>query len=76
MAVELGADAIQLSNHGGRQLDCAPIMLHLLADIKKEFKKDFEIHIGTGIMHGADVLAAVALVAQFTYVGRASLWAG
>lgn len=73
-AAELGADAILLSNHGGRQLDRAPIMLHLLADIKKEFKKDYEIHIDTGIMHGADVLAAVALGAQFTYVGRAYLY--
>jgi hypothetical protein len=73
-AAELGADAVLLSNHGGRQLDRAPVMLHLLADIKKEFKKDYEIHIDTGIMHGADVLAAIALGAQFTYVGRAYLY--
>lgn len=73
-AAKLGADAILLSNHGGRQLDRAPVMLHLLSDIKKEFKKDYEIHIDTGIMHGADVLAAVALGAQFTYVGRAYLY--
>ena len=73
-AAKFGADAILLSNHGGRQLDRAPVMLHLLADIKKEFKKDYEIHIDTGIMHGADVLAAVALGAQFTYVGRAYLY--
>ena len=74
MAAKLGADAILLSNHGGRQLDRAPVMLHLLSDIKKEFKKDYEIHIDTGIMHGADVLAAVALGAQFTYIGRAYLY--
>jgi isopentenyl diphosphate isomerase/L-lactate dehydrogenase-like FMN-dependent dehydrogenase len=73
-AAEFGADAVLLSNHGGRQLDRAPVMLHLLSDIKKEFKKDYEIHIDTGIMHGADVLAAVALGAQFTYVGRAYLY--
>ena len=73
-AAELGADAVLLSNHGGRQLDRAPVMLHLLSDVKKEFKKDYEIHIDTGIMHGADVLAAVALGAQFTYVGRAYLY--
>lgn len=73
-AAELGADTVLLSNHGGRQLDRAPVMLHLLSDIKKEFKKDYEIHIDTGIMHGADVLAAVALGAQFTYVGRAYLY--
>ena len=73
-AAEIGADAILLSNHGGRQLDRAPVMLHLLSDIKKEFKKDYEIHIDTGIMHGADVLAAIALGAQYTYVGRAYLY--
>lgn len=74
MAAKLGADAILLSNHGGRQLDRAPVMLHLLSDIKKEFKKDYEIHLDTGIMHGADVLAAIALGAQYTYVGRAYLY--
>lgn len=73
-AAQLGADAILLSNHGGRQLDRAPVMLHLLSDIKKEFRKDFEIHIDTGIMHGADVLAAVALGAQYAYIGRAYLY--
>ena len=73
-AAEIGADAILLSNHGGRQLDRAPVMLHLLSDIKKEFKKDYEIHIDTGIMHGADVLAAITLGAQYTYVGRAYLY--
>jgi L-lactate dehydrogenase (cytochrome) len=73
-AAEIGADAILLSNHGGRQLDRAPVMLHLLSDIKKEFKKDYEIHIDTGIMHGADVLAAMALGAQYAYIGRAYLY--
>jgi isopentenyl diphosphate isomerase/L-lactate dehydrogenase-like FMN-dependent dehydrogenase len=74
MAAKLGADAVLLSNHGGRQLDKAPIPLHLLSDIKKEFKKDFELHIDTGIMHGADVLAAIAHGATFTYIGRAYLY--
>jgi isopentenyl diphosphate isomerase/L-lactate dehydrogenase-like FMN-dependent dehydrogenase len=74
MAAKLGADAVLLSNHGGRQLDKAPIPLHLLSDIKKEFKKDYELHIDTGIMHGADVLAAIAHGATFTYIGRAYLY--
>ena len=74
LAAKLGADAVLLSNHGGRQLDRAPVPLHLLADIKSEFKKDYQIHIDTGIMHGADVLAAVALGANFTYIGRAYLY--
>jgi L-lactate dehydrogenase (cytochrome) len=73
-AAKLGADAVLLSNHGGRQLDRAPIPLHLLADIKKEFKKDYEIHVDTGIMNGADILASIAHGANFTYVGRAYLY--
>jgi isopentenyl diphosphate isomerase/L-lactate dehydrogenase-like FMN-dependent dehydrogenase len=73
-AAKLGADAVLFSNHGGRQIDRAQVPLHLLADIKKEFKKDYELHIDTGIMHGADVLAAVAHGAQFAYIGRAYLY--
>lgn len=73
-AAQAGADAILLSNHGGRQLDRAPIPLHLLVDVKRELGKDLEIHIDTGIMHGADILAAVALGADFTYIGRAYLY--
>lgn len=73
-AADFGADAIILSNHGGRQLDRAPIPLHLLVDVKKELKQDLEVHIDTGIMHGADILAAIALGADFTYIGRAYLY--
>lgn len=73
-AAKYGADAIILSNHGGRQLDRAPVPLHLLVDVKKELKSDLEIHIDTGIMHGADILAAIALGADFTYIGRAYLY--
>jgi isopentenyl diphosphate isomerase/L-lactate dehydrogenase-like FMN-dependent dehydrogenase len=71
---DYGADAILLSNHGGRQLDRAPIPLHLLVDVKREMKNNLEVHLDTGIMHGADVLAAIALGAQYTYVGRAYLY--
>lgn len=71
---DYGADAILLSNHGGRQLDRAPVPLHLLVDVKREMKNDLEVHLDTGIMHGADVLAAIALGAQYTYVGRAYLY--
>ena len=71
---DYGVDAIFLSNHGGRQLDRAPIPLHLLTEVKREFKTDLEIHMDTGIMHGADIIAAIALGAQFTYIGRAYLY--
>jgi len=70
----MGVDAITLSNHGGRQLDRAPIPFHLLPSVAKEVGKDVEVHLDTGIMSGADVVAAVALGARFTMIGRAYLY--
>jgi L-lactate dehydrogenase (cytochrome) len=69
-----GVDAIILSNHGGRQLDRAPVPLHLLPHVTREVGKDIEIHLDTGITSGADIVAAIALGARFTMVGRAYLY--
>jgi L-lactate dehydrogenase (cytochrome) len=69
-----GVDGIVLSNHGGRQLDRAPIPFHLLPNVVREVGKDLEVHVDTGIMSGADVVASVALGARFTMVGRAYLY--
>jgi isopentenyl diphosphate isomerase/L-lactate dehydrogenase-like FMN-dependent dehydrogenase len=71
---KLGVDGIVLSNHGGRQLDRAPIPFHLLPSVVKEVGKDLEVHVDTGIMSGADVVAAIAMGARFTMVGRAYLY--
>lgn len=71
---KMGVDAIVLSNHGGRQLDRAPIPFHLLPQVVKQVGKDTEVHLDTGIMSGADIVAAVALGAKFTLVGRAYLY--
>ena len=73
-SVEAGADAIILSNHGGRQLDRAPVPFHLLPEVVKVIGTKAEVHIDTGIMHGADVIAAVATGAKFTWIGRAYLY--
>src|SRR5690606_9135967 len=70
----LGVDGILLSNHGGRQLDRAPVPFHLLPDVVREVGNDTEVHLDTGIMSGADIVAAVALGAHFTLVGRAYLY--
>ena len=70
----LGVDGITLSNHGGRQLDRAPIPFHLLPDVVREVGKDTEVHLDTGIMSGADIVASIALGARFTMVGRAYLY--
>lgn len=74
MAVEAGADAVILSNHRGRQLDRAPIPVLLLPEVVKQIGKKAEVHVDTGIMHGADVIAAIAAGASFTWIGRAYLY--
>jgi L-lactate dehydrogenase (cytochrome) len=71
---DLGVDGIVLSNHGGRQLDRAPVPFYLLPQVVKAVGGRTEIAIDTGIMNGADIVAAVALGAQFTLVGRAYLY--
>ena len=74
MSIDAGADAIILSNHGGRQLDRAPVPLHLLPEVIKAVGNRAEVHVDTGIMHGADVVAALASGAKFTWIGRAYLY--
>ncbi|HXQ87760.1 MAG TPA: alpha-hydroxy acid oxidase, partial [Gaiella sp.] len=69
-----GVDGMTLSNHGGRQLDRAPVPFHLLPDVVREVGRETEIHLDTGIMNGADIVAAIALGARFTLVGRAYLY--
>lgn len=73
--VELGGiDGIVLSNHGGRQLDRAPVPFHLLPGVARELGREIELIVDTGIRSGADVVAAIALGARFTLVGRAYLY--
>lgn len=72
--VDLGVDGIVLSNHGGRQLDRAPIPFHLLPHVVREVGRDATVMLDTGIMNGADIVASVALGAKFTLVGRAYLY--
>jgi L-lactate dehydrogenase (cytochrome) len=74
---DAGVDAIVLSNHGGRQLDRAPIPFHLLPEVVQALKargSDLEVHLDTGIMSGQDIVAAIAHGARFTMVGRAYLY--
>ncbi len=71
---DLGADGIVLSNHGGRQLDRAPVPLRLLPDVVREVGRDLDVIVDTGIMSGTDIVTAMALGAKFTMVGRAYLY--
>ena len=69
-----GVDGLILSNHGGRQLDRAPVPFRLLPELVREVGSDATVMIDTGIMNGADIIASVALGAKFTIIGRAYLY--
>ena len=74
LAVAHGADAIIVSNHGGRQLDGAPSSIRVLPEIVAAVGGKTEIHLDGGIRSGQDILKAVALGAKSTYIGRAFLY--
>jgi L-lactate dehydrogenase (cytochrome) len=71
---DAGADAIVLSNHGGRQLDRAPVPLRLVPDVIDAVGDRTEVWLDTGIMSGADIVASAALGAKAVLVGRAYLY--
>lgn len=74
IAVNSGADALIVSNHGGRQLDGAPSSITALPAIVDAVGSQIEVHMDGGIRSGQDVLKAKALGAQGTYIGRAFLY--
>ena len=74
LAVQSGADALIVSNHGGRQLDGAQSSIEALPAIVDAVGRQIEVHMDGGIRSGQDVLKAVALGAKGTYIGRAMLY--
>jgi L-lactate dehydrogenase (cytochrome) len=74
LAVASGADALIVSNHGGRQLDGAESSINALPSIVDAVGQQIEVHMDGGIRSGQDVLKARALGAQGTYIGRAFLY--
>jgi L-lactate dehydrogenase (cytochrome) len=70
-AADVGADAIIVSNHGGRQLDGALSSIKMLPSILDAVGDQVEVHLDSGIRSGQDVLKAIALGAKGTYIGRA-----
>ena len=74
LAVNSGADALVVSNHGGRQLDGAMSSISCLPEIVAAVGNQIEVHMDGGIRSGQDVLKAIALGAKGTYIGRAFLY--
>jgi len=72
--VDAGADAVVVSNHGGRQLDRAPTPLEVLPGIVDAVGDRAEVYVDGGILSGTDVVAAVAFGARAVLVGRAYLY--
>jgi len=73
-AVKIGADAIIVSNHGGRQLDGALASYDILEDIVNAVGDKIEVHMDSGIRSGQDVLKAMAKGAKGTYIGRSYIY--
>lgn len=74
MAAKTGADAIVVSNHGGRQLDGVPSSISALPAVLDAVGGDIEVHFDGGIRSGQDILRAICLGAQGTYIGRPFLY--
>jgi L-lactate dehydrogenase (cytochrome) len=73
-AVDEGADAVIVSNHGGRQLDRAPTTFELLPSVVDAVADHIEVYVDGGIMDGGDVVAAIAQGATAAFIGRAYLY--
>ena len=74
LAVEAGADGIIVSNHGGRQLDGISSTLEALPGVVKAVDGRIPVHFDGGIRRGTDIFKALALGADFCFVGRIALW--
>jgi L-lactate dehydrogenase (cytochrome) len=73
-AVEAGADGVQLSNHGGRQLDRTVAPIDLVPAVREAVGPDIAVLVDSGVRHGADIVTAVALGADAAAIGRAYLY--
>ncbi|HJR12017.1 MAG TPA: alpha-hydroxy acid oxidase [Rhodanobacteraceae bacterium] len=73
-AVDCGADAVVVSNHGGRQLDGAPSSISVLPEIASRVGRDCEVWLDGGVRSGQDVLKAIALGARAVMIGRAFVY--
>ncbi len=74
IARDIGADAVIVSNHGGRQLDGAPSTISIMPRIADVLHGDIELHMDGGIRSGQDVLKALACGAHAVHMGRAFLY--
>jgi 4-hydroxymandelate oxidase len=73
-AIDVGASAIVVSNHGGRQLDTSPATVEVLGPIVEAVGGEVEVYVDGGVRRGTDVIKALALGARAVFLGRPVLW--
>jgi (S)-2-hydroxy-acid oxidase len=73
-AIHYGLNGVVVSNHGGRQLDGVPATIDALAECAPVAKGRIKIGIDGGIRRGADIFRALALGADFCFIGRIPIW--
>lgn len=73
-AVEAGCDGVIVSNHGGRELDGVPATIDALPSCIAAARGKIRLHIDGGFRRGADIFRAIALGAEFVWVGRPAIW--
>lgn len=74
LAIEHGIDGVVISNHGGRQLDGMPATIDALAECAPVARGRIQIAIDGGIRRGSDIFKALALGAQYCFIGRIAIW--
>ena len=74
MAIKYGADGIVVSNHGGRQLDGVPATIDALVECAPVARGRIQIAVDGGIRRGSDIFKALALGAQYCFIGRIAIW--
>lgn len=74
LAIQHGVDGVIISNHGGRQLDTTPATVDILREVAPLAKGKIRIAIDGGIRRGSDIFKALALGADFVFVGRIAIW--
>lgn len=74
LAISHGVDGIIISNHGGRQLDGMPATIDVLAECAPIVRGRIPIAIDGGVRRGSDIFKALALGAQYVFIGRIAIW--
>lgn len=74
LAIRHGVDGVIVSNHGGRQLDSTPASIDIVREVAPFAKGKVRLAMDGGVHRGSDIFKAIALGAEFVFVGRIAIW--